>query len=70
MPSGEMRRPPQLWEQRLARTTSVLGVGLSSGGDTTAVVPPTTPPGSGGGTEPAPVGPPPGAFIKPSTPPG
>lgn len=68
MPSGEMRRPPQLWEQRLARTTSVLGVGLSSGGDTTAVVPPTPPPGSGGGTEPAPVGPPPGAFIKPSTP--
>lgn len=68
MPSGEMRRPPQLWEQRLARTTSVLGVGLSSGGDTTAVVPPTPPPGAGGGTEPAPVGPPPGAFIKPSTP--
>ena len=68
MPSGEMRRPPQLWEQRLARTTSVLGVGISSSGDTTALVPPTPAPGSGGGTEPAPVSPPPGAFIKPSTP--
>ena len=67
MPSGEMRRPPQLWEQRLARLTSVLGVGLSSG-DTTSVVPPEPPPGSGGGVEPAPVLPAPGAFIKPSTP--
>ena len=68
MPSGEMRRPPQLWEQRLARTTSLLGVGISSSGDATAIVPPTPPPGSGGGTEPAPVLPAPGAFIKPSTP--
>lgn len=68
MPDGEMRRPPQLWEQRLARTTSLLGVGLSSSGDATAIVTPTPPPGSGGGTEPAPVAPPPGDFIKPSTP--
>jgi hypothetical protein len=68
MPSGEMRRAPQLWEQRLARVTSILGVGISSSGDATAVVPPEAPPGSGGGTEPAPVLPPPGAFIKPSTP--
>ena len=67
MPSGEMRRPPQLWEQRLARLTSVLGVGLSSS-DTTSVVPPEPPPGSGGGVEPSPVLPAPGAFIKPSTP--
>ena len=67
MPDGEMRRPPQLWEQRLARLTSVLGVGLSSS-DTTAIVPPQPPPGTGGGTEPAPVLPPPGRFIKPSTP--
>jgi hypothetical protein len=67
VPNGEMRRPPQLWEQRLARVTSTLGVGISSG-DATAVVPPEAPPGSGGGTEPAPVLPPPGAFIKPSTP--
>ena len=68
MPDGEMRRPPQLWEQRLARTTSLLGVGISSSGDNTAIVPPTPPPGSGGGTEPAPVLPPPGDFIAPSTP--
>lgn len=67
MPSGEMRRPPQLWEQRLARLTSVLGVGLSSS-DTTAIVPPTPVPGEGGGVEPAPVTPAPGLFIKPSTP--
>jgi hypothetical protein len=68
MPDGEMRRPPQLWEQRLARTTSLLGVGISSSGDNTAIVPPTPPPGSGGGVEPAPVLPPPGDFIAPSTP--
>lgn len=68
MPSGEMRRAPQLWEQRLARVTSILGVGISSSGDATAVVPPEAPPGSGGGTEPAPVLPAPGAFIAPSTP--
>ena len=68
MPDGELRRPPQLWEQRLARTTSILGVGISTSGDATSVVPPTPPPGAGGGTEPAPVLPPPGDFIKPSTP--
>lgn len=67
MPDGEMRRPPQLWEQRLARLTSVLGVGLSSS-DTTSIVPPEPPPGSGGGVEPSPVLPAPGSFIKPSTP--
>jgi hypothetical protein len=62
-----MRRPPQLWEQRLARLTSVLGVGLSSS-DTTSIVTPGPPPGDGGGVEPAPVLPAPGLFIKPSTP--
>ena len=67
MPDGEMRRPPQLWEQRLSRLTSVLGVGLSSSA-TTSIVQPTPPPGGGGGVEPAPVLPPPGAFIAPSTP--
>ena len=66
--SGQLRRPPQLWEQRLARTTSTLGVGISSSGDATSVVPPQPPPGAGGGTEPAPVLPPPGVFTKPSTP--
>ena len=67
MPDGEMRRPPQLWEQRLARLTSVLGVGLSSS-DTTSIINPGPPPGDGGGVEPAPVLPAPGLFIKPSTP--
>lgn len=68
MPSGEMRRPPQLWEQRLARTTSILGVGISSSGDNTAIVPPTPAPGSGGGVEPGPVLPAPDTFKTPSTP--
>lgn len=68
MPSGEMRRPPQLWEQRLARTTAILGAGISSSGDATAIVPPTPAPGAGGGTEPAPVPPPAGSFMAPSTP--
>jgi hypothetical protein len=63
-----MRRAPQLWEQRLSRTTSILGVGISSSGDATAIVPPQPPPGAGGGTEPAPVAPPVGVFKKPSTP--
>ena len=65
--SGELRRPPQLWEQRLARTTSIFGVGVT-GGDTTSLVPPAPPPGSGGGTDDGPTLPPPGDFIKPSTP--
>jgi hypothetical protein len=68
MPDGEMRRPPQLWEEKLARTTSILGVGISSSGDATSIVAPSPTPGSDGGVEPAPVLPPPGAFIKPSTP--
>lgn len=67
MPDGEMRRPPQLWEQRLARTTSVLGAGITSTG-ATSIVAPTPTPGTGGGVEPAPVLPPPGTFTKPSTP--
>jgi hypothetical protein len=65
--SGEMRRPPQLWEQRLARTTSVLAAGVG-GGEATAIVAPSPPPGDGGGVEPAPVTPPPGDFIAPSQP--
>ena len=63
-----MRRAPQLWEQRLARTTAILGAGISSSGDATAIVPPSPPPGTGGGTEPAPVAPAPGLFIAPSAP--
>jgi hypothetical protein len=63
-----MRRAPQLWEQRLARTTAILGAGISSSGDATAIVPPSSPPGAGGGIEPAPVAPAPGLFIAPSAP--
>jgi hypothetical protein len=63
-----MRRAPQLWEQRLARTNAILGAGISSSGDATAIVPPSSPPGAGGGTEPAPVAPAPGLFIAPSAP--
>jgi hypothetical protein len=63
-----MRRAPQLWEQRLSRTTAILGAGISSSGDATAIVPPSAPPGAGGGIEPAPVAPAPGLFIAPSTP--
>jgi hypothetical protein len=65
--SGEMRRPPQLWEQRLARTTSVIAAGVGSG-EATAIVTPTPPPGTDGGVEPAPVTPPPGDFVAPSQP--
>ena len=69
MPSGEMRRPPQPWESKLARLTSIIGgAGVKSSGDGTSGVAPTPTPGTGGGTEPAPVLPPPGAFIAPSTP--
>ena len=62
MPDGELRRPPQLWEQRLARTTSVLAAGVSNG-DATSIVSPTPPPGSDIGVEPAPVLPPPGDRV-------
>jgi hypothetical protein len=65
--TGELRRPPQLWEEKLARTTSILGVGIGSG-DATAIVtePPT--PGTDGGVEPAPSLPPEDEFLAPSTP--
>ena len=69
MPDGQLRRPPQPWESKLARLTSIIGgAGIKSSGDGTSGVAPVPPPGTGGGTEPAPVLPPPGAFIKPSTP--
>ena len=67
MPDGQLRRPPQLWEQRLSRTTSVIAAGVG-GGEATAIVAPTPPPGAGGGTEPAPVAPAPRLFISPSAP--
>ena len=67
MSSGQLRRPPQLWEQRLARTTSVIAAGVA-GGEATSIVTPTPPPGTDSGVEPAPVLPPPGDFIAPSAP--
>lgn len=65
--SGELRRPPQLWEQKVARTTSVIGLGLSSG-DASAIVESTPIPGTDDGVEPAPSTPAPEDFIAPSTP--
>lgn len=62
-----MRRPPQLWEERLSRTTSTLAVGLSSGATSLVTTSPATP-GNAVGVEPSPVLPPPEDFIKPSTP--
>ena len=67
MPDGEMRRPPQPWESKIARATSVMGAGVASG-NATSIVPDPPPPGVGGGVEPAPVLPAPGAFIAPSKP--
>lgn len=66
MPDGELRRPPQLWEQKLARTTAVVGMGV--GGDATALVTDSPTPGTDGGVEPAPVTPPVDDFVAPSTP--
>ena len=66
MPDGELRRPPQLWEQKLARTTAVVGLGV--GGDATALVTDPPVPGTEGGVEPAPTLPPPESFSTPSAP--
>lgn len=66
MPDGELRRPPQLWEQKLARTTAVVGLGV--GGDATALVTDSPTPGTDGGVEPAPVTPPVDDFVAPSAP--
>jgi len=65
--TGELRRPPQLWEEKLARTTSILGVGIGSGDATSIVTEPPTP-GTDGGVEPAPSLPPEDEFLAPSTP--
>ena len=66
MPDGDMRRPPQLWEQKLSRVTSILGVGIVSG-DGTSLVDGSPTPGDGG-TEPSPTEPAPEVFKAPSTP--
>lgn len=68
MPDGDFRRPPQLWEQRLAQLVSMTSVGVVSGGGTDPNTP-DLPPGDGGpGIDPEPVTPAPVDFIAPSTP--
>jgi len=68
VPDGDFRRPPQLWEQRLAQLVSMTSVGVVSGGGTDPNTP-DLPPGDGGpGIEPEPVTPAPVDFIAPSTP--
>ena len=68
MPDGDFRRPPQLWEQRLAQLVSMTSVGVVSGGGTDPNTP-DLPPGDGGpGIEPEPVTPAPVDFAKPSAP--
>ena len=67
MPDGNLRRPPQPWESKLAKVTGNIGAGVSAG-NATSIVPDPAPPGVGGGVEPAPVLPPPGDFIAPSAP--
>lgn len=69
MPDGTFRRPPQLWEQKLASLVAVNNVGTIAGTATDSVgsdLPPGD--GGGGGAEPEPVIPSPVAFGKPSTP--
>lgn len=68
MPEGDYRRPPQLWEQKIANLVAVNTVGSVSGGGTTEVGG-DLPPGDGGpAPDPDPVAPTPVAFLPPSTP--
>lgn len=68
MPDGDFRRPPLLWEQKLAQLVSMTSVGVVSGGGTDPNTP-DLPPGDGGpGIDPEPVTPAPVDFIAPSTP--
>ena len=69
MPDGNFRRPPLLWEEKLAQMVRVNSVGTVSGGGTAEVgndLPPGS--GNGGGAEPPTVIPTPTAFGTPSTP--
>lgn len=68
MPEGDFRRPPQLWEQKIANLVAVNAVGSVSGGGTTEVGG-DLPPGDGGpAPDPDPIAPTPVAFLPPSTP--
>lgn len=67
MSDGDFRRPPLLWEQRLAQRVDVSTVGL--GVSATYEVSNEPPPGEGGpGTDPPVETPRPDDFTKPSTP--
>lgn len=68
MPEGDFRRPPLLWEQKIANLVAVNAVGSVSGGGTTEVGG-DLPPGDGGpAPDPEPIAPTPVAFLPPSTP--
>lgn len=68
MPEGDFRRPPLLWEQKIANLVAVNAVGSVSGGGTTEVGG-DLPPGDGGPPpDPDPIAPTPVAFLPPSTP--
>jgi len=68
VPDGDFRRPPLLWEQKLAQLVSMTSVGVVSGGGTDPTMPDPTPGDGGPGVDPEPVTPAPVDFIAPSTP--
>lgn len=68
MPEGDFRRPPQLWEQKIATLVAVNAVGSVSGGGTTEVGADLTPGDGGPPPDPDPIAPTPVAFLPPSTP--
>ena len=68
MPEGDFRRPPQLWEQKIANLVAVNAVGSVSGGGTTEVGAELTPGDGGPPPDPDPIAPTPVAFLPPSTP--
>jgi len=68
VPEGDFRRPPQLWEQKIANLVAVNAVGSVSGGGTTEVGAELTPGDGGPPPDPDPIAPTPVAFLPPSTP--
>ena len=68
MPDGTFRRPPQLWEQRIAGLVAVNSVGTLSGTGTSEVGSELTPGDGGPAPEPPTIAPTPTVFSTPSTP--
>lgn len=68
MPDGTFRRPPQLWEQRIAGLVAVNSVGTVSGTGTSEVGSELTPGDGGPAPEPPTIAPTPTVFSTPSTP--